>query len=426
MNKLKMGLKTILYRHRQYLQLVSVCAVGIAFSLFCVFLVSGMFASLIDKARFYYGGDYIFFGGVKNLGMENVDNVIETLKKIFPENTLISARLDYEADNSSFYFEGFDARQRIIKGIDFEKEKELFSRFNYVDGDSSQIAGTNGILLSEPISRHLNIKVGDEITFMLKTVEGFINTVSLVVHGIFRDSSLFGMYTSYVDINILRQAWGRDKNFANRICIDLPEKYNTEKLTSHYQKELEKHFNMYPQVEDKDIFYKRLKSFTEQTYLFVPMSTNLLDLRVLLEALYLVSAFIIIMLLIIIAVGVSSAYRVIVMKRINEIGIYSAIGMKRIDILKLFLAETFILMSVGVFIGLVLSVILCRLVLLFNLSFIPALDVFLTNGFLVPKFSFTAFAAVAALVCVTTVSAVLFCIRKSVQITPVEALSVTE
>lgn len=426
MNKLKMGLKTILYRHRQYLQLVSVCAVGIAFSLFCVFLVSGMFASLIDKARFYYGGDYIFFGGVKNLGMENVDNVIETLKKIFPENTLIAARLDYEADNSSFYFEGFDARQRIVKGIDFEKEKELFSRFNYVDGDSSQIAGTNGILLSEPISRHLNIKVGDEITFMLKTVEGFINTVPLVVHGIFRDSSLFGMYTSYVDINILRQAWGRDKNFANRICIDLPEKYNTEKLTSHYQKELEKHFNMYPQVEDKDIFYKRLKSFTEQTYLFVPMSTNLLDLRVLLEALYLVSAFIIIMLLIIIAVGVSSAYRVIVMKRINEIGIYSAIGMKRIDILKLFLAETFILMSVGVFIGLVLSVILCRLVLLFNLSFIPALDVFLTNGFLVPKFSFTAFAAIAALVCVTTVSAVLFCIRKSVQITPVEALSVTE
>lgn len=426
MNKLKIGLKSILFRRRQYIQLITVCAVGISLSLFCVFLVSGMLSSLIDKARFYYGGDYIFFGGKIRLGMDNSDEVVETLKRIFPLGTKIAARIDYEAENASFYFEGFDARQRIVKGINFKKEADLFSMLNYVEGSSESMEGENGILLSEPISRHLNVKVGDEITFMLRTIDGYINTIQLVVHGIFRDSSLFGMYTSYVDIDVLRNARGHDKNFANRICIDLPEGYKAEKLTSYYQGELEKYFNMYPLVEDKDDFYKKLRKFTEMTYLFVPMSTNLLDLRVLLDSMYIVSSFIIIMLIIIIAVGVSSAYRVIVMKRINEIGIYTAIGMKRSEIVKLFLGETLILMIGGITVGLIFSIVLCRFVLMFNLSFIPALDVFLTNGMLVPQFSFGAFIFIAAIVCVTTIVAVLFSIHKSVKMPPVEALAVTE
>ena len=53
----KLGLRSLFYRIRQYVSLLLVCIVGIGVSLFCISLIKGMLASLSDKARIYYGGD---------------------------------------------------------------------------------------------------------------------------------------------------------------------------------------------------------------------------------------------------------------------------------------------------------------------------------------------------------------------------------
>ena len=139
-----------------------------------------------------------------------------------------------------------------------------------------------------------------------------------------------------------------------------------------------------------------------------------------------IAAFIIIMLVIIIVAGVSSTFRVIVMKRINEIGIYKAIGMKRFKITGMLLCETSLLVFAGCLAGFVLSLLLTFIAGFINLSFIPAFDIFLTNGVLRAKISLLYFVIVSGAVIVTTTLAVLFAIRKSVRITPCEALAVTE
>lgn len=426
---LKMGLRSLLYRKKQYISLFLVCTVGVGISLFCLFLVEGMLNSLEAKAKLYYGGDFTFIGGQNELTFPNVDDFIEKLTPVFPSGSVVSSRFDFDADYSSFYFEGIEARQRVIKGIDFSKEMKLFQGFNYLEGNPLKMAGSNGVLLSEPIAETLGVQVGDSITFLLKTIKGYTNTVVLEVHGIFRDSSLFGMYTSYMDISCLRKSYDVAQTWANRICIDFPADFKiTQERVENFQTQLEQKFTMFPLVDDKKIFYESLlnKRFSEPHYALVDLYANLEDLKVLIDAMKIVATFVILILMVIIMVGVSSTYRVIVMKRINEIGIYKAIGMNRMGIFSVLLSETSLLILVGCVVGIIFSWILCGGISLFSFSFIPAFDIFLVDGKLLPKISFLQSLLISLLVYVTTTFAVLFSVQKSVRMTPVDALGVTE
>ncbi len=422
-DELKIGLRSLIYRHKQYVSLFLVCFFGVGVSLFCLYSVKGMLSALEDKARIYYGGDLQFLGG---WGVDQPVYNTELLEPVFPENTTIAERFDFDADYAAFYFEGTGVRQRVIKGVNFEKEKKLFSNFNYIQGSSEGIYGTNGILLSEPIANMLLVNVGDEITFMLRNASGQINTLPLIVKGIFRDSSLFGMYTSYMDIKVLSEAYGYPVDNCNRICIMLPEGNHTDREIKHYQAELSEIFNMYHLVEDKQEYYDNCLYTENQPYALIKLNANLQDLKVLVDAMKAIISFIIIMLLIIIVTGVSSTFRVIAMKRINEIGIYKAIGMKRLKIYGMLLMETLILVITGCIAGYCFSCFLTYFIRFFNFSFIPAFDIFLVNGKIRGIISFAYFIAISSVVIVTTLAAVMFAVRKSVSVTPCQALAVTE
>ena len=352
-DELKMGLRSLLYRRKQYLSLFLVCFFGVGVSLFCLYSVNGMLSALEDKARIYYGGDLQFIGG--SGGMDQPLENIEAIREFFPENTIITERFDFDADYAAFYYEGTGVRQRVIKGVNFEKEKKLFANFNYIEGSAEDIYGTNGVLLSEPIAKMLEVHAGDEITFMLRNGAWQINTVPMIVKGIFRDSSLFGMYTSYMDREVLSNAYGYPAIYCNRICVMLPEGSPSKQQIQEYQDKLSKKLNMFRLVEDKQEYYNNCiyaHNFEgDQPYALIKLSANLQEIQIIIDAMKAIVAFVIAMLLIIIVTGVSSTFRVIAMKRINEIGIYKAIGMKRFKIYGMLLTETLLLIIAGCIAG---------------------------------------------------------------------------
>ena len=422
-DEFKMGFRSIIYRHKQYLSLFLVSMFGVGISLFCLFSVNGMLSALEDKARIYYGGDLQFIGGwATDQPVRNIDAIAYA----FPEDSVIAPRLDFDADYAAYYFEGTGVRQRVIKGIDFQKEQKLFSGFNYVEGSAKEMYGTNGVLLSEPIAKMLEVHVGDEITFMLRNTSGQINTAPLIVKGIFRDSSLFGMYTSYLDFKYLCSVYGYPDNICNRICILLPDGTPSKKQLDSMQSKLSEQFNMYHIVEDKNEYYNNCLWTENQPYALIKLSANLQEVQIIIDAMKMIVAFVIIMLVIIIVTGVSSTFRVIAMKRINEIGIYKAIGMKRQKIYGMLVAETMLLLLAGCICGFVFSILLTKIFSLVNFSFIPAFDIFLVNGKMQGIISFGYFCIISGAVIVTTLLAVMFAVRKSVSVTPCQALAVTE
>lgn len=427
MYKIKMAVRSLFYRKKQYIPLMSVFAVGIAISILCVFIINGMIFSLQHKAKIYYGGDYMIWGGQGEISIDDADKVIEQIRPAFPPNTVISPRFDYEAWDTSLYFEGASAIPRVIKGINLDTEKELMSSLKLTSGSIENFSGTNGILISSPIANKLNVEVGDELLLMIRTEEGYIDTITFTLRGILQDASVFGALTVYADLNFLLNSFGKKQTWANRICIQLPEGHDGDKMANQIQSHLEKVINMSPLPDNKDILkYAIYDSLAEPMYGLIRLSTNLEEVQTLINAMHAISLFIIAILMLIIAAGVSSAFRVIVMKRINEIGIYMAIGMRKFEIAILILCETFILVLFGCIVGLFISLILCQIISNINLSFIPGFDIFLIDGVLITRFSIKVFALIAIIVSVTTLLAVLFSIRKSVSATPVEALGVTE
>ncbi|NLC92271.1 MAG: FtsX-like permease family protein [Treponema sp.] len=441
MNVFRMGLKSVIYRKKQYLSLFLVTIFGVAISLFALFVVDGMLNALETKGKIYYGGDLMFIGSVSGeviidnqkqtkafLEMPHIEEKLEKLQTIFPPDSVIAERYEAGFGYMAFVFEGITAQQRSLKGINFNKEKKVFSELNYIEGNSDEMAGSNGVLLSEPISKMLNIHVGDSLTFMFTTLSGYTDTAEVIVKGIFRDSSIFGTYTSYFDIDFLRNCVRAPLHTANRVAITLADKDKTDKKINEYQHKMESVFNMFPLVEKKQIYTELVDNGTlkDDTFALIKLSANFEDIQILIDAMWLVVGFVIAMLVIIIVIGVSSTYRVIIMKRINEIGIYMAIGMKKNRIIVTLLSETFALIVMGCIFGFILSLILCSLTPLVNLSFIPAFDIFLTNGVIKPIISFSSFVILMIIVSVTTLLAVLFSIKKLIKITPVEALSVIE
>jgi ABC-type antimicrobial peptide transport system permease subunit len=228
-----------------------------------------------------------------------------------------------------------------------------------------------------------------------------------------------------MDFAFLRAAYQRPDNFANRIVVNFPGKNLGEREARFYQAELEKIFPMYRLVEDKDDFLDR-QDGPEKMFALIPLSANLTDVNVMESAMNAVIFFIVLVLVVIIVAGIGSTYRILVIKRLNEIGIYMAIGMKKKDIAFTLLFETLLLLVVGCASACLLSGVFCFVASLFDFSFIPSFDIFLIRGNLSPSVDVVLSVAVVVSVIATTLLAVFYSAWNSIKVLPVKALAAVE
>ena len=427
MYQIIIAIRSLLYRKSQYVSLFLVCMTGVAISLTSIAVSTGMMRSLNQKARIYYGGDFVLMSSVDDdLDIFGYEEKIKLVRSVLPGDAVITPRMDFDARRASFYFEGNQALQSTIKGVKFENEAALLSALKFIEGGIEGMAGSNGALISAPTARLLNVHEGDEITFQLKTRNDYLNTVPVIVRGIFQDSSVFGMYTSYMDFDFLKSAYERPADYANRICVSFPDmRVNDRSLRSFYSS-LSKVLNLYPWVDDKSDYLGAMKSFRVETWGFIPLQANLSDVEILRLAMDAVITFIVVILTLIIIVGIGSTYRILIMKRITEIGVYMALGMKKRSIAGTLLFESLLLLALGCAGGIILTGILCSLVSLFDFSFISSFDMFLERGNLRPSIDVLKSVIVMASVIAFTILAVSYSTLRSIKIMPVQALATTE
>ncbi|MCR5762850.1 MAG: FtsX-like permease family protein [Treponema sp.] len=428
-----LALHTLINNRRQYISLFTVCVVGIALMLSAVWITDGMLRAVEDKSRIYYGGDLVFMvgmtekdeKGVSKKDIENPSEKMNALKSMVPADVNLSYRIEFDARETQIFFEGASIRQRMFKGVDFSVEKPLLSRLNFIDGGIPVSSENNSILISEPASRQLGVKAGDVVVVQVKTDRGYTNTLDMYVSGIFVDSSLFGMYTAYLDIASLRTLIDMGDNFSNRICLYYPSREPSGREISVIQKKLESLFNMYPLTDSKTEFNRYARKHLDRVYALITLDANIKDLQMLIDALKAVVLLVIVVLVAIISVGMGSTYRITVMKRITEIGTYRAIGMKPSGVKKVFFVEALYLLVAGFFAGMLVTFCLTYILSLFDFSFIPAFDIFLIEGKLSPFIKIVKSLGLFLIIAVTTILSMLFTIRNVVHISPVSALATT-
>ena len=93
--------------------------------------------------------------------------------------------------------------------------------------------------------------------------------------------------------------------------------------------------------------------------------------------------------------------------------------------IKVFLFETLFLLLACFVSGVILALLISLAVSYLNLSVIPAFDIFLTAGRLIPKIEPAKWLLLLGIIAVTTILSVLFTIRNVVHISPVNAFATT-
>lgn len=478
------AVNTLLYNRKQYTSLFAVCVASVAIMLSAVCVADGMLAALSQKARLYYGGDLQLMAGGKGHPIKNIEAVEDALQKSLPATARVYERFDYDASDTALFFQGESVRQRMFKGVDFAAERGLFSSCTFTDGDAEPLDTHDTIVISDAVAKKLGVRAGDAVTLQIITKDDYTNTVPLVVKGISQDSSLFGMYTSYIDIKALRHSTTYPDDYVNRLCIHYnnPHTVGIRKIKA-LQASLGKKINMFPLTADKEVFFDALDEIEDAAwydaaakkrselgmtekeynsklpkneedddeataairakikavraaaeaamdnvppmYALITIDANINDLRMLTDAMSLIVAIIIAFLVAIISVGIASTYRVIVLRRTVEIGTYRALGMARHRVRELFVVEAVELLVSSFIAGLLLAALILMLLFQFDFSFIPAFDMFLSRGHILPAPSAAKGIMLLLLISVTTVLSVLFTVRNIIHISPVGALSTT-
>jgi ABC-type lipoprotein release transport system permease subunit len=403
---------------------------ALAFSFFVIVIIasvlSGMVSSLTEKAKIYYGGDFCIRGIENGGGLIIRDPIAlrDATRAILGPKPVISERYEHRDTSTTLYFGGEGIRQRLVIGIDFSEEAGLFRRFNYIEGNAEGMKGTNGILISEPIARILKARVGDDILLLIPTLAGQKNTANVVVRGIFRDSSLFGYYTSYFDIDFLRGLVGLPPSQCSTLAVFYPGNPPGHDVLPKLQRALEKTIPMYPLFAARQALFNHIAAAPVQgmSYAILSLQANLEQVQQLLDAVYIIALVLIVLLLGVVILGVSGSYKVIVHERSKEIGTMRAIGMQRGAATRLFVTEAALLALLGCFVGAVLAWVALALLGLINFSFIPFFDIFLRGGRLQAGLSLLIALPLAAVLLVTALIAVAGPARHAAKIEPSEAM----
>jgi len=425
MSLARMAFRNVARQRRRYRLLGAALA-------FCFFVIASVVAVLGamsdnvgEKARIYYGGDFVVKGVMKGpLVIDDPAGVAAALREAVGPGPIISERVTHRDADSSLFFAGEGIRQRILSGVDFEAELELFSRFNYVEGGPEVMAGGNGILVSEPTAKLLGARVGDDILLLLDTVKGQRNTASLVLRGIFRDSSLFGYYTAYLDIGFLRRAIGMAEGRCSEIGVFYrdarPEAGTAERIHAR----LSRDYATFPLVKDGQEIWDRAarESWKGVRLAVLPLASNLEQVEQVLEAVRLAAAVLVGILLGVIVMGVTNTYRAIVFDRTREIGTMRALGMQRAAVAGVFLLEALLLATASSTLGLGAAWAFTRVLALADFSFVPAFDIFLRDGRVAAALSPSLAAAVFGLVCSTALLAASGSARRAASVEPAESL----
>jgi ABC-type lipoprotein release transport system permease subunit len=381
-----LALRNLFLQRKRYL-LVGV-AVMSGFALITV--LSGIAYGAMDtvraKAARFFSGHITVRGYVNGAnGLQDPSGVEEVLYGFNEDVRTVARRTSYDRLDASMFFGGETVRQRKLMGVQFEVERDELANLAFLEGSVDAMlgeAGRDGILISESAARIMGCRVGDDVNLYLTTDAGQYNTVTLIVRGIFRETSLFG-YIAYMRNEDLNRLLLRAPDAATDIAAYVRAGVDVKEQAEHIRLALGERFPVYPTLPTRESLNAAIAAESAGPHIAVfTLDAQLDQIKSILDAFLAVTYFVLVVFVLIVMVGVLNTYRVIVYERTREIGTMRALGMRRGSVSALFMIEALALALLASGAGLVAGIILVRFVGLFSFAAIPVAGLFTNSGHL--------------------------------------------
>jgi putative ABC transport system permease protein len=320
-------------------------------------LLAGFYSQINARGARFYGGHVIISRRADAADVTSAHGdgpIMAAVANAGVHPEVVSLRSHFYNDGVLF-FNGESVRIRRVSGVDWSSEGRKLSEM-FVQGNLSGMSDKNWVLISDVTAQRLRAQVGDRIVLQVSRDGGSLDTAALWVKAIFREASIFGYYTVYMDRGVLDQALGLNPSYAASVGIYLGDYAGADRAATSIAKLL------------------------GPDYTVTSVIDLLAEIRTMLRALTIISYGILALLSVVAAVGILNMYRVIIYERTREIGTMRAIGIQRAQVRNIILWEAGLLAVCGVVAGFVASAIVLFAVSRIPLSAAAGFDIFLDRG----------------------------------------------
>lgn len=226
----------------------------------------------------------------------------------------------------------------VGEGIDPERERPISTRITIVDGKDLQSTAPPSVLLGEGLAKSLGAKVGDTVVLLVSAANGSPNAVETKVSGTFATiTKEYDDHALRIPISIARKLMRVDGATTWIALLDATE--HTDRVTQALKAKLpERSFALITWHELAEFYNKTVTLFSKQV-----------------EVVKFIIALIIIL-------TISNTQTMSVLERTTEIGTSLALGLRRSEILRMFLIEGCMIGILGGALGMALGYSMAQLI----------------------------------------------------------------
>lgn len=367
---------------------------AVAFGFFIVTIVDALAAGSIrnfsEQFAFLFGGNVLVGGAEKN--GEKISQV--TRDDTMLREVLAESGINYQFDSKrtitygTMIFEGKKAQTNIF-GCDFEKETYFEKIMTLTNGSWDNVSNPKSIILSESVAKDLKIEVGDSLLVQLNTISGQATFGEFTLAAVSKDVSLIGSIAAYCHIQYLNELSGLAPDEFYIYSIMLNEQAEQDRAAQILEGLIAKRAPVTNRLEALKTHPSNpitgINKQLEETewegtkYLVQTFNDEVPQIKQILGTVQYVSLGILVGLFLIVMIGISNTYKMVIYERIKEIGTMRAIGMKKKDAGRIFMWESVLLSIFGSLAGFIAAVIGMSILSLFTFTN-EALTMFLQNG----------------------------------------------
>jgi putative ABC transport system permease protein len=410
----------------------------IGFGVMIVSLMQGCAGSLMSNVSANFANlmaGHIFVQGRERLPSGNDYEIIrdesvllEALEASGVKAKYVSRRAEFQA---TLIFEGNSSMQ-AVSGVDFDAESYLKERLVLASGSFEGMRAEDGIIISESMAKELKAVQGDRILAQLKTFSGQQNIGSFTVAAVVKDAGMLSLasMSAYANIAYVNQLLNLPPGSYQQLSFYLPDMRSLDAAGQAYFNALRERAQVFDRTNPADArnqMMQRLRGGKEESWEGVKYKVQTLNDRLsgvqdLVNGINIASLIALTVLFIIIMVGISNTFRMIMLDRIREIGTMRALGMQRPNVLWLFLNEALFLALGGAAAGLLLALLVMLGFSLYDFGLDSPLAIILKNGHLTFSLSPLLVLANVAIIAGLTFLAALLPARNAARLDPAQAL----
>lgn len=412
---------------------------AIAFGFFIVTFVDalagGSLRNLSEQFSFLFGGNIFIQASQKD------DDKVMTVTKdaLFIEDVLKESGIRYTSQGKRTLLFGtiiYEGQKAVtnISGCDFEKEKRLKDSISLVQGSWENMQDANALIIGETMAENLGIEVGETVLFEMQTAKDYATVGEFKIAAINRDPSLLGSIMVYSHIAYLNELYELDEDAFFFYTIMAEDHENQDALANQLETIIKKYKPVTSRLEAvKKNPLNIVRGINEQLkeaswegdmYSVITFDDQVPNIKQILSVVQYVSLGILVALFLVIMIGISNTYKMVIFERIKEIGTMRALGVKQKEAGRIFMWEAVLLSLFGSLVGFIVAILGMKVLSLFTFTS-EELSLFLHNGHWTYVLNAGSISIKLIVVVLLTMLAVRGSAKQAAKLNPAEALRTT-